>query len=155
MCALFRTQVNKPLVIGIGNTLMGDDGAGARVVDILRARKCGAEFLHMATPGMGLITHVTGRDKVIFVDAAEFSGSPGEVRRAERKELAAVDKGHDLTLHDKGLLAALDYVEQLGLLPQEIIFYCIQKKEISPGERLSDEVASAVEMAADLIEAEL
>jgi len=155
MCALFRTQVSKPLVIGIGNTLMGDDGAGARVVDILRARRCGAEFLHMPTPGMGLITHVTGREKVIFVDAAEFSGKPGEVRRAERKDLVAVGNGGSLTLHDKGLLAALDYVEQLGLLPGQIVFYCIQKKTVGPGEGLSEEVCSAVEKAADLIEAEL
>jgi hydrogenase maturation protease len=147
--------MTKPLVIGIGNTLMGDDGAGARVIELLLARKCRAEYLQMATPGMGLITHVTGRDKVLIVDAAEFGGAPGEVRRAERRDMAAAETGGNLTLHDNGLLSALDYVEQLGLLPAEVVFYCIQKKEIKPGRVLSDEVRAAAEKAADLIEAEL
>lgn len=65
------------LVIGIGNTLAGDDGIGARAVQELRPRP-GVRTLvvHQLTPE--LAEEVAGAARVIFVDAG-LTGSEVEV----------------------------------------------------------------------------
>lgn len=67
------------LVIGYGNSLCGDDGAGRRVVEVLEgALPPGAAVsLHQLMPEWAeTISHA---DHVIFVDATEGE-TPGEVR---------------------------------------------------------------------------
>jgi hydrogenase maturation protease len=145
------TPSPKPLIIGIGNTLMGDDGAGSRVVELLTARGASADFLQEPTPGMGLLTHLAGRSKVIFVDASEFGGKPGDIRRADRNRIVAVGKKSGLTIHDHGLLDVLDAAEKLDLLPMEVILYCIQQRRTDAGKGLSPEVEAACGEVAGMI----
>jgi hydrogenase maturation protease len=145
-----RGRYKKPLVIGLGNPLMGDDGAGERVIASLRAWGCSADLLNLATPGFSLITHLQGRTRVVVVDAAEFNGRPGQVRRAS---LGAVRNRANagIALHDTDVVEALRYARRLNLGPRTLTLYCIQKKEIRPGRRLSPEVRAGVKRAARAI----
>jgi hydrogenase maturation protease len=58
------------LIVGIGNTLRGDDGVGPFVIDLLRAT--GAEGLELRTAMTvlpELAAELVGHEAVIFVDA--------------------------------------------------------------------------------------
>jgi hydrogenase maturation protease len=60
----------RTLVVGVGNTLRGDDGVGPFVIDLLRA--CGAEDLDLRTVHAllpELAADLPGHDAVVFVDA--------------------------------------------------------------------------------------
>lgn len=60
----------RTLVVGVGNTLRGDDGVGPFVIDLLRA--CGAEDLDLRTVHAllpELASELPGHDAVVFVDA--------------------------------------------------------------------------------------
>jgi hydrogenase maturation protease len=57
------------LIIGIGNTLRGDDGAAARVLELLEAAPAGSRLvaIHGLTPE--LAWDVASCEEVVFVDA--------------------------------------------------------------------------------------
>ena len=67
-------------VIGVGNPLVGDDGAGVRVVERLRGRVPeGVELIDGGTEGLGLICWFEGVDRVVLVDAVRMGSAPGTV----------------------------------------------------------------------------
>jgi len=82
----------RPLVVGYGNTLRGDDGVGPRVAELLAAdpRLAGAVVLarHQLTPE--LAADIAEAALVVFIDASE-NGKPGEIsiRRIDRATRAA------------------------------------------------------------------
>jgi hydrogenase maturation protease len=62
----------KTLVLGLGNTILGDDGIGIRVVREIRKTWAGhpqIELVEASLAGMVLLDVITGFDKVIVVDA--------------------------------------------------------------------------------------
>lgn len=74
------------LIIGYGNRLRGDDGAGYRAAELLRDRLAGGRDIevlavHQLTPE--LMEPVSRAQHVIFIDAAAAGGRVGEIRRQE------------------------------------------------------------------------
>lgn len=59
------------LIIGLGNPLMGDDGAGIQVVNELQKLDLPdyVDVIDGGTPGVGLIDMMSGYSRVIVVDA--------------------------------------------------------------------------------------
>ncbi len=64
------------LLVAIGNTLRRDDGAGARVLDLLGPLE-GAVSLHVMQLTPELAEDIGGADGVVFIDA---DVNPGEAR---------------------------------------------------------------------------
>ena len=129
-------------VVGVGQTLRGDDGAGVQVARHL-ARRCDdatllvVEAEHAPENCLGLISRFQP-DVVLFVDAARGRGAPGDIVWLEAEEAdGAGGSTHTLPLAMLGeyLIAttgAAVYV--LGISPGEMAF----------GTGLSDPVARAV-----------
>jgi hydrogenase maturation protease len=144
-----------PLIIGIGNTIMGDDGVGPEVISILeKIPGLKAELLVLDTPGFALLTYIQCRDKVIIIDAAEFDAPPGTVakitaRDVQRKTVASI------SLHDADPFAVVDYAEKMGLAPKELVVYAIRFESIEPGLTLSPPLQEAAKKAAAMIVREL
>ena len=68
------------LVMGIGNLLLGDEGAGVHALRLLE-RDCagveGVEFVDGGTLGLTLAGLVDGRAALIVLDAAHMDAPPG------------------------------------------------------------------------------
>ena len=141
------------VVIGIGNTLMGDDGAGPAVVSLLEKRCKNAELVALDTPGYSLLTYLTRKKKAIIVDAAFFGGQPGEVKALKLDQIKSSAEKSGLNLHDTDIVKVLEYAATLRLLPDEVTIMCIQVVNISPGTTLSPAVKQGVKQAAGLIAA--
>lgn len=142
--------MSRTVVFGIGNTLMADDGAGVRVLELLTDLPGNVELVEMATGGMSLLHHFDGVDKAIIVDAVDFGGDPGKVRIFQPGDVDSI-KTVGYSLHDLDILKVLDLAKQMGTLPKEIFIAAIQPARLEMGEGLSPEVEAALpELAAQI-----
>ncbi len=144
-------------VIGVGNFLLRDEGAGIHAVDLLRKRDLpgSIDIIDGATAGPGLRFFLENREKVIFMDAGNFGGQPGEYIRFTPAEVKTRKDLDGFSLHEFDLVAYLQNLESEPDIPGEIAIYCIQPKTVEPGDQLSPEVAAGLEKMLDDIYLEI
>jgi hydrogenase maturation protease len=155
--------VERIAVIGIGQRLRGDDGAGLEAVRLWMTRFPGtaarpevrAEVSEL--PGLNLIELLRDREAAVLVDAVhDASAFPGTLVRAGPEDLAAFAPGSG-SAHGWGVAESL----QLGQLLEPALAACrlvlvgIVGRDFAPGAGLSPEVRAALAPAAEQIEAEL
>jgi hydrogenase maturation protease len=134
------------LVLGVGNPLRGDDGAGPAVVEWLRGQGApdGVALIDGGTAGLDLVTALAGYRRALIVDAAAIGRAPGEWLRFTVDALRPADGGPTLSLHEAGLGDALRLAEALGVLPEQVAIYGVQPARVDWSPGLSDEVQCAV-----------
>lgn len=88
-------------IVGIGNVVRGDDGAGCLLVERLQGRldvplvDCGE-----VPENYGGWVERRGLEAVVYVDAVDFGGEPGEVRIIPlAKLMESATNTHNLSLH--------------------------------------------------------
>ena len=78
------------LVLGLGNTIMTDDGFGVNVVEALSSRfllRGPVTLLDGGTLGLDLLPRLEGIEQLLIVDALEMQAPPGTVFRLEGEEV--------------------------------------------------------------------
>ena len=88
-------------VVGIGNVIRGDDGAGCRVAELLQGR-IDFPVVDAAEVPENYGGWVTRREleAVVYIDAVEFNGQPGETRIIPLENLMmSCSSTHSLSLH--------------------------------------------------------
>ncbi len=137
----------KQAIIGIGNPLMADDGAGIAVLNRLKDRKADLpedmDFIEMGTGGINLVHVLADYDKVVIIDAAEFGGQPAEVRCFRPDEVHTL-KTQGYSLHDWDLFTTLDISKKMGELPEDIWIVSVQMIDTSPVDHMCPLVIRAV-----------
>ncbi len=137
-------------VVGVGNALKGDDGAGPAVVARLAAAGARFPFVDASEVPENYGGWVVKErlDAVVFVDAVEFGGEPGDWKVIPIDDLMqSASSTHRLSLH---FLIKYLKEEWRG----EALLIGIQPKSIKLGEELSLEVSRGVEsLAAALLAA--
>jgi hydrogenase maturation protease len=106
------------LVLGIGNLLMGDEGAGIHAVQALQRESlpAGVDVLDGGTGGFNLLAPFREYPCVILIDATLDGRAPGTVETLQPRFLDEYPRSlaaHDIGLHDLIETAAL-----LGPLPR-------------------------------------
>lgn len=154
----------KPLVIGIGNPLAGDDAAGRlaarRLAQRQQALSAGAaagaaRFDVTETDGdmAGLLPLLDGRSRVVLMDAC-CSGAPaGSLHRFDAAtplpaSLFAVSS------HGMGLAHTIELARSLGRLPRRCLVLAIEGAAFAPGMPLSPPVEAALDGLCALAENE-
>lgn len=103
----------KPLlVIGLGNPLMGDDGAGCAVAERLAADPRLPESVEVICGGSDLLRYagqMEGRSRVVVIDAIHDDAEPGSVLTFEEAGWRGLDDRQDHAHH-------LSAVQAVGLL---------------------------------------
>ncbi len=130
------------LVIGWGNPLRGDDGAGWRAAEQLEARLAGHEVaVRVSHQLMPELAEEIGRSEfVVFIDAA-CDNSPGEVRR----ERVVPDRAPSAAFsHQLSPPALLGMAAKLYGSQPEAWFFSVGARSFEYGEKLSPEVESAL-----------
>ncbi|MBI5000883.1 MAG: hydrogenase maturation protease [Euryarchaeota archaeon] len=131
-------------VIGIGNPLMKDDGAGLSVIDLLSGMPKGVLIVDAGTGGMGLLHILNDLDAAVIVDAVDFGGEPGEIRVLSHKEAVSTKKLPGLSLHEGDILKIIEMSRRLGECPEMILICAIQPAEIRAGIGLTENVEKAM-----------
>lgn len=143
------------LVLGIGNTLLGDEGVGVAVVEHLQASGGlpeGVDLLDGGTGSMVLLEPMRAARRMILVDATADGSPPGTVQRLVPR--FSSDFPPSLTAHDIGLRDLLDSFYLLGETP-EVVLFAISialPQDLHLG--LSEGVAAAVPGIAEAIRKE-
>ena len=141
-----RARPAKPraAVLGIGNPLMCDDGAGIEVLDALRKMTLpsGVEILDCGTGGMTLLHALADYRAVVIVDAVDFGGKPGEVKAFSPDDAVSVKELKRLSLHEGDAFETMVLARRLGQCPDRIVVCAIQPKRIEPRHGMTRDVRS-------------
>jgi len=130
-------------VVGIGNPLAGDDGAGSAVAQALLGRVAAGVIDAGIAPENHLEPIVRHEpETILLVDAVDFGGEPGGVRLLDPSTLAA----GGLSTHATSLGMVHDYLR--ARCPARVLLLGIQPARLGVGEALSEAVASSVEAVA-------
>ena len=144
------------LILGVGNILLSDEGVGVRVIEAMQEMTIPAnvELLDGGTASADLIDYLNNRDKVIIIDAVQGKNEPGTIYRFTPADIK-VQKDIHTSVHQIDLLEALTMAEYLGDVPQSIVIYGIEPKELGWGLELSPEVAAVIPRVIELVLSEL
>jgi hydrogenase maturation protease len=144
------------LVLGIGNTLLADDGVGVHVVRRLAQDAATPAWLRVVdggTMGFRLTSVLSGADNVLIVDAADFAAAPGTICLLDAETLAAhLGRGTRSSAHEAGLADLLSLARLENFTPRHLAVLAIQPRLVDWGETLSDPVAKAVMPACAMIQ---
>ncbi len=150
---------NSIKVIGIGQSLRGDDGAGLEAVRLwhttYHATRPHPEVqMELAElPDIGLIDFLAGARLAILVDAVHSTSAPGTIHVLSEDDIAAfpADSG---SAHGWGVAETLTLGRQLfsASMPLKLVLIGIEAASLGLGDTLSPQVQSALPEAARLIE---
>jgi hydrogenase maturation protease len=140
------TSPNGILVLGIGNILLRDEGAGIHVVTRLEKEGFNeADLMDGGTGGFHLLGFIQSYKTIIIIDASLDEFPAGNVRVLHPRY--AKDFPRQLSAHEIGLKDLLDSAYLLGNMPQ-IHLVAISIKDFQEmGMELTDEVRKAIPVA--------
>jgi hydrogenase maturation protease len=141
--------MKKPvIVIGLGNTLMSDEGVGVRLVQQLfdfADRFPDVDFVDAGTGGVSIVHLIKGKDKAIFIDCARMGEEPGVIRKFTPQEIKSTRVLAYQSLHEADLIKIIDLAGQLGQCPAKIIIFGIEPEIIEPGTDISKALTDKIE----------
>jgi hydrogenase maturation protease len=141
-------------VLGIGNTLLSDEGLGVHVVNYLisiRPRYSGMEIVDGGTLGFELLTTVENAVRLVVIDAAMLGREPGAIEVLRNEEMDAYLGLPRRSAHEVGLRDLLDMARLNCHLPPRRALIAVQPARIEWGESLSTAVGDAVISAASAV----
>jgi hydrogenase maturation protease len=144
-------QTPSTLVLGFGNVLSSDDGAGVRLMERLRDELgvSAAQFVDGGTMSFELLSFVEAAGSLLVVEAANIHRPPAAVAVFEGAAMDQFLRGfRRRTVHEIGLIDLLDCARLLGCLPTRRALICIQPERIDLSTSLSDRVEQALSEAA-------
>ncbi len=92
--------MKRPLVIGLGNSLMGDDGVGCRAAELLAGDPrlpAGVEVIAGGTDLLRYAVEIQGRSRIVVIDAVQSDSEPGSVQEVEPGPLDRQEHAHHLS----------------------------------------------------------
>lgn len=150
-----RMQKLKTIVIGLGNPILGDDGAGWKVVETLQNRlPDGVEVDFLAGGGLSVMERLVGCDRAVIVDAMNTEQmARGAVRSFPLESLTNPFLGHLGSAHETNLQTALSMGRSLGAhLPTQVMIVGIESPDVYDfDDTLSQEITAAVPQAAQAV----
>ena len=137
----------KTLILGIGNTLLQDEGAGVHAIRQLAeqaVRRDDIELMDGGTLSFSLAGAIEDAENLIVIDAAQYGGEPGTTRVFLGDQMDSFVGGNrKLSVHEVSLLDLLMIARLADRLPRQRALIGIQPHSIDWGETPSLPVAGA------------
>lgn len=145
------------LVIGIGNSLMGDDGVGVQAVQELLQQELplGVAALAVGTGAINYLDEISRAETLVAVDAVRGNGPPGTIYRiTDLTDLAKIRHG-EIDSHACQLMAVIAWARTISGLPSTVILYGAEPLSIAPGYTLSPPVKKVLPRLLSLLLADI
>jgi len=144
---LGRRLKGKTLLIGVGNSLRGDDGAGPAVIALLEG-KVNAGLLDAGETPESYLGRIqdAGADVIVLIDAANFGAAPGDLAILEPEDIAHCA----LSTHQMPLDLFFRFIKGDG--GADVFALGIQPAQIGFGESMSPAVADSVHALAEVLQ---
>jgi hydrogenase maturation protease len=138
--------MTRTVVIGLGNPLMGDDGAGVAALERLRLEwelPAEVELVDGGTWGMNLLPLVESAERLILLDAIRTGAAPGTLTVLTRAELPRFFS-LKLSPHQIDLREVLALAELRGALPEDLVALGVEPARVEMEPSLSPPVRAAM-----------
>jgi hydrogenase maturation protease len=142
----------KTIILGVGNLLLSDEGAGLRVVEQLAKTyhlPDNVQTLDGGTLGLDLLHYLEGEDgrpvdNLLIIDAVEMGEVPGSLLRMEGDEIPSA-MSVKMPPHQIGIPDMLFAAKLRDLYPPNIVLLGIQPASLEVGLTLSPRVEARME----------
>lgn len=142
------------LILGIGNSLLQDEGVGVHLVKRLQERLAeqpDITCLDGGTLSFTLADAVASHRHLIVIDACSTGGPPGTVCRFEDEAMDRYLAKGRKSVHEVGLSDLLDMARLTGGLPAHRMLVGVEPECLDWGEALTPAVAAALLEAEQLV----
>lgn len=143
----------KTLILGIGNSLLQDEGAGVHAVRMLAeqiAQRDDIELIDGGTLSFSLAGAIEDAENLIVIDAAQLGSEPGATQIFEGDAMDAFVGGNrKRSVHEVSLIDLLMIARLAEQLPNKRALIGIQPRDIAWGESPSPPVAAGIQQACD------
>lgn len=145
-------KLTNTLILGIGNTLLCDEGAGIHALNLLQSLHTGPSnltFIDGGTLSFTLAAYIEDCDNLIVFDAADLKAPAGTVRTMAGEAMDAFLGAARRSPHEVGLLDLFDIARLTESLPQNRALIGIQPLNIEWGMSPTPAVAKGLPVAVD------
>jgi hydrogenase maturation protease len=145
----------KTLVLGIGNSLLADEGVGVHVIRALEGvfqPGDGVDLLDGGTLSFTLAGPIGEAGALIVVDATQLMAAPGSLHVFEGEAMDRFLVGNKKSsVHEVGLMDLMSIAKLTETWPTRRALVAIQPEKVDWGEDPTDAVAAAVPLACERI----
>ena len=138
----------KTVVLGLGNTLLGDDGVGIYALKELQRNwqnHESIEFVDGGTLSFTLTETLYDADNLIVIDAAQLGSKPGEVKVFTDDDMDTfVRSGKCSSVHEVSLSELLDMARLLDTLPTRRALIGVQPETVDWADQPTEIVQKAI-----------
>jgi len=142
------------LILGIGNTLLTDEGVGIHVIHHLTEHfpdEPDVTFLDGGTLSFTLAGPIAEHDNLIVVDAARLDAPAGTVKLLEGNEMDRYFTGNRESVHEVSLMDLLDIARLSETYPERRALIGIQPQSMDWGDQPTSKVKAAIQSAANTV----
>lgn len=132
----------RTLILGVGNSILTDDGVGIKIAQRLKERNPELEVIETSEAGLAFLDLMVGYDKLIIIDSIiTKKGKPGELYKLGMEALkpaAELSSSHGIDI-----ATAYEIGQKLGYkMPEHISIYAV---EIEDNTTFGEECTGGVE----------
>ena len=139
--------MTRSVVLGIGNILLSDDGAGvhvARRLDALLKNRTDVQVIDGGTLSFTLAPVIEDADRLIVIDAAQLACGARHRTHVVWPGVRCFLGKPKLTVHEVGLVDLLDIARLMDAVPPQRALVAVQPLCATWGSTLTKDVESAV-----------
>jgi hydrogenase maturation protease len=150
----------RTLILGIGNSILGDDGIGVCVAQELRAqiKNESIDVRDVSVDGLNLLEIIIGYDKLVVVDAIMTKeGEVGDIYRLKPERIGDPSRSA-ISPHHFNLATTLEIGKKLfpNEMPEEVIVYAVKAEDVTGvTEKMTKKMMEAVPEVVRLVIEEL
>ena len=144
------------VVIGVGNTILSDDGVGVHAARLLQGDPrvpAGVTVLDGGTIGLELLPYASDASRLLLLDAVNSSEAPGTLTRMSARDL--LDTSVERSVHQLGVADLIAALALVSTKPQDIVVLGVQPANTDWGTSLSPDVEAALMCLVDAALAQL
>jgi hydrogenase maturation protease len=138
------------LVLGLGNLVHSDDGAGVHAIHRLQKDErvpADVVLIDGGTQGLSLLPHICGFRRMLVIDAIDAGEAPGTLLRLEGRALENMPGKP--SVHQLGFADLMVTMKLLGDVPEEVVLLGVQPESTEWSVELSASVAKTMDSLID------
>jgi hydrogenase 3 maturation protease len=144
---LSKLRSSKTVIVGIGNTLKGDDGVGPFVCQQLQQAKVCAELIDAGTVPENYIQQIIKKapQNLLVIDAVDFKAAPGTMEIFQPEQLSSfIFSTHTLSPRLFAEMVSRD-------IKADAYFVGVQPASTRLGDSMSHQVSQAAKLLAQML----
>lgn len=141
------------LVVGLGNVLLKDEGAGVRCVEYLKKMRPtqDIELVDGGTSGFAILEVMKEFKKTVIVDAVDMGKEPGYIACFDAGRVLSLPSGAKFSLHEMNLVDVIQVGKKIGYDFKNVKIVGIQPQEVSRGDTLSETLEKKMPVLAERV----